>query len=263
MRKVFLACLSFCIACSNDEIPVDCSLSDLEISLITTTNATGCNIADGKISLVAQGGTSGYSFKLQNGTFQPSGEFLNLTPGIYSVVVRDKTNCEVTYDNIILMTTNISFSADVVDNTKCVGGNGSITITMNGGQPPYQYKIGDENYTTENVFTDLESDNYIVTVKDNADCIVALNLNVGQGVTNTSWSTDILPIIQSSCANINGNGCHNGAVRTDLRVYANAKSNAALIKTYTQSGYMPFEGTITKAQKDLIACWVDEGALEN
>lgn len=249
------------MACSNDDVPVDCSLSDLSLNLVSTVSATGCSVADGTIRIDGTGGNAGYEYKLQSGTFQSSGEFPNLSPGIYSFVVRDKTNCEAILDNITLMASDISFTADVIDNTKCVGGNGSITITMGGGQPPYQYKIGGGEYASENVFTDLESSNYLITVKDNVDCIVELNISVGQSVTNTSWLTEILPIMQTKCAI---SGCHNGIARpTDFRIYADAKSNAALIKTYTQDGYMPFEGTITQDQKDLIACWVDEGALEN
>lgn len=262
MRKVWLVFFSVCMACSNDDVPVDCSISDLALNLVSTADASGCNITDGTIRIAAQGGNSGYEYKLQNGMFQSSGDFTNLKPGIYSFVVRDKTKCEATLGNITLMASDISFTADVVDNTKCVGGNGSITITMAGGQAPYQYKIGEVEYATENVFINLESSNYLITVKDNVDCIVELSINVSQGITNTSWSTEILPIMQSSCA---VTGCHNGANpnHSDLRIYDNAKFYASLIKTYTQDGSMPFEGTITQAEKDLIACWVDEGALNN
>lgn len=224
--------------------------------------ATGCGIGDGTISISAQGGTGGYEYKIQNGIFQSVGEFVDLTPGIYSFVVRDKAKCEATLDNIVLMATDISFLADVIENTECVGGNGSITITMSGGQPPYQYKMGDDAFGTNNVFTELDAGNYLITVKDNDECISELNINVSQGITDTSWTTEILPIMETKCA---VSGCHNGIARTnDFRIYADAKANAALIKTYTQDGYMPFEGTtIDQNEKDLIACWVDEGALNN
>ncbi len=126
--------------------------------------------------------------------------------------------------------------------------------------PPYQYKIGTQPFDVSNSFSELETGNYLVTVKDDAACITEFNITVGQSATNTSWDSEILPIIQNSCATT---GCHNGVARTDLRIYANAKANATLIKTYTQNGYMPFEGTITAGEKEKIACWVDEGALNN
>lgn len=249
-------------SCANDPLPVDCTKSDLLLELVQTVPASGCGVSDGHIKISATGGSGGYQFAVLNGVFQSSGDFNTLAPGIYAFVVRDKSNCEAMLSNVTLMASDISFTADVVDNTMCVGGNGSITIHLDGGQAPYQYKILKGDYDDENLFTDLESGNYPITVKDNAACIVTLTVTVGQGVTNTSWSTDILPIMENSCAL---NGCHNGGNpdHSDLRVYSNAKFYATLIKTYTQDGSMPFEGTITQAQKDLIACWVDEGALDN
>ncbi len=248
-------------ACANDPVPVDCSKSNLMATLVNVDPASACGVADGKIKISASGGTGSYEYAIINSDFQTSGDFNNLSPGIYSFVVRDKSKCETLLDNITLMAADISFIADVVDNTKCVGGNGSIAISMSGGQPPYHYKLGGNAFDINNVFTELDAGNYLITVKDDGECISELNINVSQGITNTSWSTEILPIMQSSCA---VTGCHNGVARPDdLRIYAVAKSNATLIKTYTQDGYMPFEGTITQAQKDLIACWVDEGALNN
>lgn len=75
-----------------------------------------------------------------------------------------------------------------------------------------------------------------------------------------SWQADVLPIIQQSCAI---SGCHNGISRTDLRRYELAKANASDIKAFTQDRSMPFEGTITQQQIDLIGCWVDAGAPQN
>ncbi len=258
-----LGFLSLLISCSNNDVPIDCSVSDLTLNLVSTVPATGCGVGDGTISISAQGGTGGYEYKIQNGIFQSSGEFVDLTPGIYSFVVRDKDKCETTLDNIVLMATDISFSADVIENTNCVGGNGSITISIGGGQPPYQYKLGDDAFGTNNVFTELDAGNYLITVKDNNECISELNINVSQGITHTSWSSEILPIIENSCAL---NGCHDGGNinHSDLRIYSNAKFYATLIKTYTQDGSMPFEGEpLEQYEIDRIACWVDEGALNN
>ena len=260
IRTLVAISIGILFSCSTDPVPVDCSAGNLMLELNLVEPAPGCGIAGGKIVIQASGGRSPYQYASVNHPFQSSGEFNELAPGIYSFVVRDKNNCESTLNNITLMASDISFSATIVDNTSCVGGNGSITIAMSGGTPPFQYKIGTEEFSGNNTFTNLPSSNYLITVKDAADCITDFSINVGQGLTNTSWSTEILPIITTSCAT---NGCHNGVARTDLRIYANAKQYAALIKTYTQNGYMPFTGTITPAEKAKIACWVEEGALEN
>jgi hypothetical protein len=58
-------------------------------------------------------------------------------------------------------------------------------------------------------------------------------------------------------------GCHDGRRRPDLRLYERAKFYAKAIKSKTQDRSMPFEGSLTQEQIDVIACWVDDGALEN
>ena len=59
-------------------------------------------------------------------------------------------------------------------------------------------------------------------------------------------------------------GCHNGVSRSNnFSEYASAKSFAKTIKSKTQDRSMPFDGSLTQNQIDLIACWVNDGALQN
>jgi hypothetical protein len=60
-------------------------------------------------------------------------------------------------------------------------------------------------------------------------------------------------------------GCHDGSV-SSLPNFSNLsviQANASMIKSRTQSGNMPKTGSLTQNQIDLIACWVDDGALDN
>jgi hypothetical protein len=91
--------------------------------------------------------------------------------------------------------------------------------------------------------------------------MVTLTVTIPQGITGTSWSNDILPIMEKNCAIT---GCHNGTSRSNnFSQYASAKSFAKTIKSKTQDRTMPFDGSLTQQQIDLIACWVDDGALQN
>lgn len=77
--------------------------------------------------------------------------------------------------------------------------------------------------------------------------------------TNVSYSSVIRPLIDQKCGN-----CHlDGSQAPDLTNYSIIKANASKIKSLTQSGIMPQDGSLTQAQKDAIACWVDNGALNN
>ncbi len=51
--------------------------------------------------------------------------------------------------------------------------NGTITIESSGGEPPYSYSIDNgTNFSSDNIFTNLEAGNYIIAVTDsNGSCI--------------------------------------------------------------------------------------------
>jgi len=79
--------------------------------------------------------------------------------------------------------------------------------------------------------------------------------------TGISWANQIKPIVDVSCAK---SGCHvNGTGRIDLTKFDVVKANAAQIKTRVVNKSMPFDGTLTADQIELIACWVDDGAFNN
>ena len=83
---------------------------------------------------------------------------------------------------------------------------------------------------------------------------------VCDSTTVVSWQNDILPIMIVSCAT---ERCHDGITRKDWTDYDEVKKNASAIKKRTQDKSMPFDGPLPQYQIDLIACWVNNGALNN
>ena len=235
----------------------DCSQSDLDMR-IETTPSSFCGVADGSIAAFPEGGVPPYSFRLNN-TVSPSGIFTNLLSGVYSVTVIDDNGCEATTSNVTISSIGVQFAVEVEEDTDCAHGNGSIDIQVTEGQS-FQFKFGEEPFTADGSFDMLESGSYEIILKDANDCSTTLNVTVQEGASGTSWSTDIRPIVVSSCAL---SGCHNGVSRPDLRLYEKAKFYANQMKELTLDRSMPFEGSITQEQIDLIGCWVDEGAKEN
>jgi hypothetical protein len=256
-----LVVLCLISSCSKDPEPFNCELTDLSISLNSKTNATSCTTKDGSILVEASAGKEPYTFFLNDQTTgQPTGEFTSLSAGIYSVSVKDGNGCIKSVDNIDIVGADFSFSNIIQADTECLGGNGEATIAVVGGNPPYTYNISGGAFSNVNSFSGLSSGNHSIGVKDVDGCTVTLTITVPKGKSDTSWSSDILPIVQTSCAK---SGCHDGAARPDLRLYANAKKYAAKMKSETKSKNMPREGSLTQSQIDLIGCWVDDGALDN
>lgn len=253
----------FFVGCSSNDAPepVECSLSDLAVEA-TGQNPTSCSSNNGNITAIATGGKEPYKFAINTGSFGTTPTFTNLGGGSYSVRVKDKNGCETSTDVSLEIPGEDPLTAITVStqDTECIGNNGSLEVIASGGVPPYQYKIGTSAFSDVAIFNNLSPGNYSIAVKDATDCVFTNGASVGKGDSQTSLALDIKPIIETECAITN---CHNGSQSPDLRSSSNIISNASRIKSVTQSGSMPKNGSLLSSQKALIACWVDEGAKNN
>lgn len=263
-KRVLPGFFLFMLSCVNHDLApkkFNCANTTLTLALDSVSASTACGVADGVIYVTAQGGDEPYSFRVNNQLPSASNIIGKLLSGVYTVAVTDKNGCEKTLENIKVLADGFEFTATTTEDNECINHNGSITIDVQSGSAPFQFKLGANSFSDNNVFTGLETGPYDLSIHDANDCTVQLHVTVPNGNTGTSWSTDILPIMQSSCAT---SGCHNGISRTDYRIYTNAKKEAAKIKSLTLDKSMPFDGpALTANQIQLISCWVDDGALNN
>ncbi|HYG40183.1 MAG TPA: SprB repeat-containing protein [Cytophagales bacterium] len=216
-----------------------------------------CGSSDGSITASVSGGQEPYEFSLNGTDFQPSPAFATLASGSYMVTVRDKNSCSATANVIINENSTISASFES-QLSGCDGSEGTITITSSGGQGSHLYSINDGAFQTSNSFTGLSQNTYTVTVKDEAGCTKISEVTVNSGI---SFATVIKPIIDGNCA---VSGCHvQGGQSPNFTSFNNIKSNAAMIKIKTGDRSMPKVGSLTEQEIQQIACWVDDGALQN
>jgi hypothetical protein len=250
---------SSCVEHNLDPPEVNCEQSGLALSLIETIDATSCVSLDGFIRVEASGGKPPYKFSLNDDT-SDDGIFSGLRSGGYSVSVSDDQGCEYIIPNILISAEGFKFSTVITPDTECVGGNGSIALTINEGTPPFEFQFMDQGFGESSVFEFLEAGTYDVDVRDAEGCSASLEVSIPVGQTSTSWENTIRPLMVTYCAK---SGCHNGISRPDLRLYEQAKFYSLQIRELTANGSMPFEGSLTQEQIDLIGCWVNEGAPEN
>jgi hypothetical protein len=100
MRKnicLLSLCTFFFFSCKKEEntlpAPTDPCLNVNIVLSVTPSVATPCvSPADGSISLSASGST-GFTYKLNNGIYQTSGNFSGLSAGSYSVTAKDVNGC--------------------------------------------------------------------------------------------------------------------------------------------------------------------------
>ncbi len=145
----------------------------LIFSSLTLTDITGCNgDATGAINVIAGGGSGGYQYKLNTGSFLASGNFSNLPAGDHLITIKDVNNC--LKDTTVSLTEPLALSLSSVTKTDilCAGlANGNITATAAGGSIPYSYTLnpGAINNST-GIFDDLSPGTYTVTLNDAFGC---------------------------------------------------------------------------------------------
>ncbi len=252
------------LSCVYDDInKSDCETSDLAISK-SVINATTCSASDGSIAVSATGGAAPFTFSKNGIDFSSSAEFNNLVSGTYILTVKDSKNCERTVEAIV---GGSGFTAGVTIDvgSGCNTSNGEITIVASGGTEPYTYKLGNGNFVSGNTFTSLAKGIYDVTVKDASTINCLYFVSEIKVTTGISYMDDIKPILEANCIK---SGCHNGdnGAERDWSKFANVKAKASGIKTRTGNKSMPQDIAPTglpQNEIDLIACWVDDGALEN
>lgn len=124
--------------------------------------------ATGGSTVNAQDGTPGYSYLWDNGAGTAS--VTSLTAGVHSVTVTDANGCAVTlYDTLNQPASALSatsVSTDQVGST-----NGSITLTVNGGSPIYQY-VWSNAAVSQNITA--AAGTYTVTITDANNCTFVL-----------------------------------------------------------------------------------------
>jgi len=235
--------------------PINCENDPVVLELVSVVDSN-CGSNDGSVEVSASGGTGVYTYRLGDGEEQLSSVFLNLPAGLYQISAEDENGCLAVLEVVVNSLSGLSMTFETSD-SGCTSSNGGIVVTPVGGTAPYSFKIGDSAFTIENTFNNLSAGSHTVVVKDAIDCEFSQAVKIKSGV---SYSATISLIISTNCTIT---GCHNGTQFPDFRVFKNIHDNAGQIKTLTGNRTMPEEGSLTQAEISLIACWVDDGALEN
>jgi hypothetical protein len=218
-------------ACEYEVLPADvnCDENPVAIALVSADESQ-CALKDGRVEVIATGGSGSYRYRLGEGEPQESPIFENLGAGLYEITATDENGCSAAMEVTVLNSNGMNISFTTTD-SGCNAAQGTLTADAFDGTEPYQFKLEGGKITQA--------------------------VRIRSGI---SFDTSIAPIIENSCAI---NDCHNGSQFPDFRVFKNIHDNAAQIKALTGGRSMPQEGTLTQAEINMIACWVDDGALDN
>lgn len=154
-------------------------LSTTALTVTTSSMGEACGSLDGTATVDAvDGGSGNYTYFWING--ETSASVSGLSAGIYPVTVTDAaTGCSGVGSATISSIGGPSVVIDDVFDASCSGGdNGSITITVADGTPPYTYNWS--NGQTDEDITGLTAGDYTGTVTDDNGCSFVVNATVNE-----------------------------------------------------------------------------------
>jgi hypothetical protein len=141
------------------------TVEPLGVSGIVTD--ASCNwMDDGAIATTVTGGAAPYGYLWSNGETTPS--LMNLWAGNYTVTVTDAYMSSVTGSWTVLAPSEMSVMGEPTPASCPNASDGSVTVSVLGGTPPYTY-LWSTGATTPSI-SNLAPGNYYVTVNDASIC---------------------------------------------------------------------------------------------
>jgi len=167
------------------------------LGLTATVTDADCGQSNGQLIATATSGTPPYQYSVDGLNFQSGPSFTGLTPGYYTVWVRDAAGTLISAMPQVL--DNCPKVTATVTDAFCGGNDGSITATGIGGRTPYEFSLDGTNFQSSPTFSPLGPGAYTVWVRDADRFTASTTATVGDNclvVTATPTNT--------SCGRSNG-----------------------------------------------------------
>ena len=159
---------------SDEDIFIPQSQMDVTTNTVIESN---CGENNGMAIVSATGGTPPYSYSWTSGDAGVIAD--SLASGVYVVTVTDNNGCSNEGIATVSDEEGVTILIDNVVDVDCFGNdNGSISVSILGGQPPYTilWSNGDQ---TEDIFG-LQAGPYEIFVTDANGCFAVQSIEVGQ-----------------------------------------------------------------------------------
>jgi gliding motility-associated-like protein len=152
------------------------------IIIMVIPEASSCEQRDGSIEVIASGGLGALEFRLNNGSFQPSGTFNNLASGFYSVEVRDEAGCLANGQTNIESSSAIGTLGVFVEPPDCGRANGTIEIQVIGASDQITVTLNQSLIPPNFIQEGVSAGVYELEVRDEYGCQEDTTFFVSQGI---------------------------------------------------------------------------------
>ncbi|GAA3604313.1 hypothetical protein GCM10022396_21940 [Flavivirga amylovorans] len=167
------------------------------------------------VATVTSGGQAPFEYNINGGPFGSSNTFASLTPGSYTIIVRDAYGCTVTLPAQTIAP-QLTLSAVLTKDIDCSAfPDALITGTISGGTPPYQYTTSFNGGAYNPVLTTVPGTTFAPAVAAAGDyrfrVVDAIGCEVESGIVTVN---PLVPLTASeTTVNITCNGGTNGSVQ--------------------------------------------------
>ncbi len=136
----------------------------------TKTDINCFDARNGTATALPTGGKPPYTYSWNTNPARTTASVTELSPGAYTVTVADSLGCIKSGSISITEPPKLLLNTSRVD-VSCKGGNnGSATLRVTGGTPPYIYRFNNNSLTTQNTASNLAAGTYSLTVIDALGC---------------------------------------------------------------------------------------------
>lgn len=163
-------------------------------------------VGDGSIEITSSSNLNDYTFYWNDSEYQNTSTATNLEGGEYICIIMDSNNCVDTVSAVVEELTPVDYSFDI-DHTTCIScEDGSVTLNISNGSPPYTYLWA--NGGTSETIENLNQGWYSVDFSDASACMYTDSVEILHQDTCTSLGvlvTDYNDLTCNSPANISTN----------------------------------------------------------
>ncbi len=197
-------------------VPFNLTNGNFNVLTVNQENVSCFGSTDGMV-VVDVPNEPNINYQWSNGSSSNTAD--GLAPGIHSLLVFDDQGCSDMETFTISEPAPLNASHSI-EHPNCDSSDGMITISVNGGTPPYEYQINGTFYT-DNQIQNLPADVYDVTIYDFNNCT---------SYFTTELVGDDIPVALSS---VNGMlDCAN----TEVELYATGSSSNSFYNWFDSNG---------------------------
>ncbi|MEB2778766.1 gliding motility-associated C-terminal domain-containing protein [Algoriphagus sp. C2-6-M1] len=213
----------------------------LILNPLEKADATCASAKDGSAKIsVKVGRGEPYKVTWSNG-LKDTWEATNLEPGVYSITVADKFNCDVTTSFEIKAASEGIQVFEAIQNPGCSSQNtGSINLAINGGQAPYTY-----TWSNGAISKDLKNINegiYTVAIKDQKGCSFQASYSI-----KAATAMELKETVQPESCTGAGNGEISVNIQGGSAPYSYKWSNGETTSTLSNLSAGNYTLTVTDA----------------